>query len=68
MWATVKGYETKHNRDYNLVEQLAPKGFEHTMTDMWRKLCKHVIDIENEYIEKDGIVEDTLDEMTLRLV
>ena len=68
-WASVKGYVAKHNRDYNLaeVEQLVPKGFEHTTTDMWRKFCKHVIDIENEYIEKDGIVEDTLDEMTIEI-
>ena len=37
-WASVKGYVAKHNRDYNLaeVEQLVPKGFEHTTTDMWR--------------------------------
>lgn len=31
------------------------------------KFCKHVVKIENEYIKRDGIVEDTLEEMTIEL-
>lgn len=27
---------------------------------MWRRFCRHVVDVENEYIEKDGILEDAV--------
>ena len=68
-WASVKGYVAKHNRDYNLgeVERLVPDGFEHTTSDMWRRFCRHVVDIENEYFEKDGLVEDVVEEMVITL-
>ena len=65
----MKGYIAKHNRDYNLkdVERLVPLGFAHTTGDMWRKFCRHVVDVENAYIEKDGILEDAVDEMVIQL-
>ena len=54
--------KTRHSRDYNLreVERLVPEGIEHTTMDMWRRFCRHVVDIENDYFEKDGILEDTV--------
>lgn len=66
-WASVKKYIAKHNVHYTLkeVETLTPDAFAHTTTDMWRNFCRHVVDVENDYISKDGIVEDTLEEMTL---
>lgn len=68
-WASVKSYVAKHNRDYNLrgVEKLVPDGFEHTTTDMWRRFCRHVVDVENEFFEKDGLVEDVVEEMLIQL-
>ena len=68
-WALVKGYVAKQNKDFKLkdVERLTPLGFEHTTTDMWWNFCRHVIDIENKYIEQDGIVEDTVDEMRIEI-
>lgn len=68
-WASVKGYVAKHNTRYSLeeVQRLTPEGFKHTTTDMWRKFCSHVMKVENEYIEKDGIMEDTLEEMTFTI-
>ena len=71
-WASVKNYIAKHNTRYTLeeVQQLTPEAFAHTTTDMWRNFCKHVVDVENDYniITKDGIREDTLEEMTLTLI
>ena len=32
---------------------LVPFGFEHTAADMWWRFCSHVVDVENEYTEKD---------------
>ena len=68
-WALVKGYLAKHNTHYNLthVQQLVPEGFKHTTVDMWKNVCRHVEDVEKKYIEKDGIVEDTLDEMVITI-
>ena len=68
-WASVKGYVAKHNKYYNLgeVQRLTPEGFQHTTTDMWRRFCRHVVDVENGYFEKDGILEDTVEEMTIQV-
>ena len=68
-WASVKGYVAKNNSNYNLtsIQQLVPEGFIHTTPDMWKNFCKHVKEIEEQYIEKDGIVEDTLEEMVIEL-
>ena len=68
-WASVKGYVAKQNRDYNLrgVERLVPDGFEHKTADMWRRLCRHVVDVENGYFDKDGLVEDVVEEMVIQL-
>ena len=67
VWASVKGYVAKHNRDYTFaeVERLTPEGLKHTTTEMWRHFCRHVVDVENEYFEKDGIVEDVVEEMII---
>ena len=68
-WASVKVYVAKQNKDFNLkeIERLTPEGFTHTTTDMWRSFCRHVVDVENKYIEQDGIVEDTVEEMRIEI-
>ncbi len=68
-WASVKGYVAKHNKKYTLaeVEQLTPEGFEHTTKDMWRHFCRHVVDVENDYIKKDGILEVAVEEMIIEI-
>ena len=68
-WASVKGYVAKHNKDFNMkeTERLTVDGFKHTTTDMWRNVCRHVVDVENGYTEKDGICEDTVEEMGIEI-
>ena len=46
----------KHNIKFNLteVQRLAPESFQHTMVNMWRKSCRHMVDIENDYFDEDG--------------
>ena len=34
---------------------------------MWRNFCRHVTDVENKYIEQDGIVEDAVEEMRIEI-
>ena len=57
------------NKTYNLTDakQLTHDGFKEATADMWRLFCRHVVDIENNYIEKDGILEDAVEEMTIDL-
>ena len=66
-WASVKGYVAKHNKNFTMTEtkQLTIDGFRHTTTDMWRSFCRHVVDVENEYWEKDGVIEDMVEEVTI---
>lgn len=66
-WASVKGYVAKHNTRFTMTEtkQLTIDGFQHTTTDMWRKFCRHVVDIENDYFEKDGLVEDMVEDFVI---
>ena len=60
-WAAVKGHVAKHKHfTMTEVRQLTNEGFQYTTTDMWRAFCRHVTDFENEYLEKDGLVEDLI--------
>ena len=45
---------------------LIEEGFEHTTVDMWRGFCRHVVDIENNYFEKDRLIEDRVEEMSIQ--
>ena len=57
----------KHNVKFNLTEvQLTPEGFQHTTVDMWKKFCRHVVDIENNYFDKDGLVDNMVDEIIIK--
>ena len=45
------------------IQCLTPEGCTHTTTDMWRVFCSHVVDMENGYFVKDGLVEDLIEEL-----
>ena len=66
-WASVKSYVAKHNTKFSLkdIEQLTADGFTHTTTALWRGFCRQLVDIENNYFEKDGLVEDRIEEMII---
>ena len=63
------GYMAKYNMKFNLreVHVLTQEGFQHTTVDMWRKFCRHVVDIENYHFDKDGLVVDMVDEIILNM-
>ena len=62
--ASVKRYVARHNKNCDMTEIqcLTPEGCTHTTTDMWRVFCSHVVDVENDYFVKDGLVEDLIEE------
>ena len=68
-WASVKAYIARHNTRYTLqeVQRLTPEGFKHTTADMWRNFYRNVVKVEEDYMVKDGIVEETVEEMTLTI-
>ena len=41
------------------------ESFTHTIIDMCPKFCRHVVDIENDYFDKDGLVDDSVDEIII---
>ena len=57
----------KHNKNFTLkeIQTLTPDGIQHTTVDMWRNFCRHVVDVENNYILKDGILEEAVEEMII---
>ena len=57
----------KHNVKFNLteVQRLTLEGFQHTTVDMWRKFCRYVVDIENDYFDKDRLVDDMVDKIII---
>ena len=34
---------------------------------MWRAFCRHVVDIENDYFDKDGLLEDAIEDMVIEV-
>ena len=68
-WASVKGYVAKHNKTFTFkeIQQLTPDGITHTTTDMWRAFCRHVVDIENDFFDKDGLLEDAIEDMVIEV-
>ena len=68
-WASVKGYVAKHNKTFTFkeIQQLTPDGITCTTTDMWRAFCRYIIDIENDYFDKDGLLEDAIEDMVIEV-
>lgn len=66
-WASMKGYVAKHNKNFTMTEtkQLTIDRFKHTVKEVWRSFCRHMVDIENEYFEKDGLVENFVEDFTI---
>ena len=34
---------------------------------MWKNFCRHLVDVENDYFEKDGLIKDTIEEFIIDL-
>ncbi len=49
------------------MKQLTPEGIKHTTLEMWGKFCDHVMKLENQYFESDGILEEATEEFTIEL-
>ena len=49
------------------AKRLNYEGFEQVTAEMWSRFCRHVVVIENEFLEKDGFLEDRVEEMTLEI-
>ena len=59
MWQNNKNFTLKE------IQILTTDGIQHTTVDMWRNFCRHVVDVENNYIQKDGILEEAVEEMVI---
>ena len=63
-WAIMKDYCRKHNQSFTLKEirSLIPHGLEQVTPDMWKHFCDHVLGVEDNYWEKDGLLEDAVED------
>lgn len=68
-WSVVKRHCRTQNKSFTLkeIEDLVPNGFEQVTPAMWSNFCDHVKKVEDEYWEKDGLIEDALEEFVIRL-
>ena len=66
-WSVVKGYVTKHNKSFTLkeVEKLVPEGMSMVTPALWEKFCHHTEKVEDEYWQKDGLIEDIVEEILI---
>ena len=64
-WSMVKGYVAKNNKKFTLkeIEALVPEGIRSVTPALWKKFCEHTETVEDEYWERDGLVEDVVEEI-----
>lgn len=60
IWATVKNWVAAHNTTFRMcdVEKLAREKFKDITVQEWKNICHHVKKIENEMMEKEGLIDD----------
>ena len=68
-WAVVKDYCRKNNQLFTLkgIEALIPQGFQQCSPDKWKHFCEHVKQIEEDFWQKDGLLEEATDEFIIQL-
>lgn len=65
IWASVKNWVAARNRTFTLadVETLTRQRFQELPVEEWVNICKHVIDYENGQIEKEHLLDTTMDHL-----
>lgn len=65
IWALVKNWVAAHNTTFRLadVEQLTRQRFEEVQVEHWRNICTHVRKYEETLIEKEHIMDATMDNL-----
>jgi hypothetical protein len=65
IWALVKNWVAVNNVSFKLddVEQLARTRFDSVTSPEWSRICNHVQRIEKEYIEKEHLMDQTMEMM-----
>ena len=65
----VKGYVAKNNRKFTLkeIETLVPEGIRRVTPALWKKFVGHTEKIEDEYWKRDGLIEDVVEEIMIKV-
>jgi transposase len=66
-WSTVKEHNRKNNSTFRLtdVQAMVPAAFDEVTSTLWARLCDHVRKVEDDYWEKDCLLEDEMDEFAI---
>lgn len=68
IWAIMKRFVRENNvgdlRIQRLL-QLSEEAIKHVTNEDWKKCCDHIKKLENEYWEKDGLMENALDQFVI---
>ena len=68
-WATVKDFIRKNNTTFRLsdVQSLIPAAFDEVTSSQWERMRRHVTKVEDDYWEKDGLLEEEMEEFVISL-
>ncbi|XP_037518103.1 uncharacterized protein LOC119394874 [Rhipicephalus sanguineus] len=69
VWSQVKGYVASKNTDFKIdsVEQLLLEGIAGVTPQNWFRDCNHVIKLEDETWERDGIIDSQTESLIISL-
>lgn len=69
IWGDIKQWVAGNNTTFQLddVKRLLEERVSAIGVKEWEKVCDHTEKIEREYFQKEGIVEDALDEFVIRV-
>ena len=68
IWSDVKEWVGQRNTTFkiNEVERLCRQRFEEIGREKWENVCSHVDKIEQHYFEKDGLVENRIEQILIQ--
>ncbi|XP_049273670.1 uncharacterized protein LOC119399462 [Rhipicephalus sanguineus] len=69
IWSQVKGYVAANNTSFTLagVEKLVPESIALVTPDNWLRACNHVEKSEDEFWQRDGLIDAKLDQLIIPL-
>ncbi|XP_037505681.1 uncharacterized protein LOC119382013 [Rhipicephalus sanguineus] len=69
VWSQVKGYIAANNRSFTLagIEELLDEAIALVTPENWARHCAHVVRLEQEDWEQDGVIESTLGSIIITL-
>ena len=69
IWAQVKSYVARNNKTFKIkdIQGLFEEALEKVTSENWKKACRHVLDIEKSYWDKESICDINIDDIVFKI-